>query len=234
MKLKRRLFVGGAVAASLLATAPAAFATTVLEVDGLTWTLADIAITAPLKTGTTVTLQSDYAVPGACSTSVSGGYVKRGVTVAANAKIGAITSMTLSGCTMTALGFPVTITKQGTPEWGIFATTTPTAGLSSFPVEIRGIAADIRSTGSVPLVGELGLTGTLAGTFNQVNQTLTIYPAPSMTYPLLVVAYTGAGTRTLSGSGTFAGQVYTGDRFQMTGSFRLSTGVVGGSGIKLQ
>lgn len=226
----------GMSAAAVLAIAPAAFAANVLKVDGLT-TVADVPVSGPLVTGTTIGFKTDYNVPATCSASAAGGYVKRGVTVGLGTKIGAITSLTFSSCTATTLGFPVTIAKKGATEWGIFATAAPTSKTqATIPVEIRGVVAQMRSTGATPLTCELEATGTVAGTFNQNTQVLAITPATTTTYTLPIVAHNGAGTKTPqpSGVGTCGGQIYTGDRAQMTGSFQLSTGVVGGGGIHLQ
>lgn len=235
MKLKRTALSATIAAASLAIIAPAAYAANVLEVDGLTSPAADVAFAAPLAAGTSISLKTDFNVPASCDTSNTTGYVKRGVTVAAGARIGAITGLSFGGCTLTALAYPMTISKKGTTEWGIFATATPTSKTqATIPVQITGVNARMTSLGAPPYALDLGFTGSITGTFNQNTQVLSIKPPSQTSFTLPMLAYNGAGTDTLqpSGVGTFGGQLYTGDSMQMTGSFQLATPGVGG--IKLQ
>lgn len=231
MKLKRVSIAATIVTALMMIVAPAAFAVNVLKVDGLTSPAADVTITAPLVTGTSIQFKTDFSVPATCSTLVAGGYVKRGVTVASGTQIGALTSVVLSNCTMTALSYPISISKSGTSEWGIFATATPTSATqATIPVEIRGVDGYWRSTGSVPYPCEFGFTGTMSGTFNQNTQVLAITPATSTTYPLSIVVFTGAGTKTPAplNVGTCGGQMFTSDRLQTTFGSQIATPGVGG------
>lgn len=235
MKLKRTALAATIAATSLSIVAPSAYATAVLKVDGLTSPPADVTVTAPLVAGTTISFETDYNVPATCSTSAMSGYVKRGATVAVGAQIGAITSMAFTSCTMTSLNYPLSISKMGAAEWGIFATSTPaSSAVATIPVEIRDVAGYWRGTGTPPLSCEFGFTGSLTGVFNQNTQVLSIVPATSTTYPTLIEVFNGAGTKTPApvDTGTCMGQMYTGDRMQLTGSFQLATPGVGG--IKLQ
>lgn len=234
MKLTRTQIAAVVAVASMAVAAPSAYAANVLEVDGLT-TAADVAVTGPLVTGTTINFKTDFLVPSVCSTSAATGYVKRGVTVAAGVKIGGVTGLTLSGCTMSSLNYPIAISKYGTKEWSIVATATATATPTSktqatIPVLITGIEAQMTSTGAPPYACELGASGTVTGTFNQYTQVLSITPATASTYPLPIQVYTGSGTRTPqpAGVGTCGGQFFTGDKVQLTGSFQLATPGVGG------
>lgn len=232
MRLNGRAFTARAAAFAAVALAlgaPAAYASSVLSVDGTASPPADVAVAAPLVTGTVVGFLTDFAVPATCTSSTTGGYVKRGAAVVAGAKIGAITSMSLGGCTMTGLGYPVLISKAGATEWGIFATATPSsATAATVPVEIRNLQGSWTSTGARPYPCEVEFTGTIRGSFNQNTQVLSIAPATSSTYSMALTVLNGSGGPMPSGQGGCLGQMYTGDRMQMTGSFQLSTPGTGG------
>lgn len=226
MKLGRKSLVGGVLAGVMVLGAPA-FASSVLSVDGATAPAGNISISGALSS-LTASFLTDADLPATCRTGTVDGYVTRGSTITGGARIGAVTDLMLDSCTQTSLLWKIAIRKDPSyPEWGIYAASTPTAGQTVIPVELRGVRLYWTSPGTLPWVCELGLAGSVKGAFNQSTQELSITPATTTSFPLASQAFDGAGTKTPA-AGTCAGQIFTGDAFQMTGRFALSTPASGG------
>lgn len=231
INLKKTGLVVGTLAAATMLIAPAAFAANVVSVNGVT---SGPNVSASGTNVGTITFVTDYGITTTCNASAVTGYVTPGASTVAGTKIGAISTQSFSSCTVDG-GLPVVVEKNtnaGAPaEWGIYVTSTPAKGQNVANIEIRGVSAKLHSTTPVtPTTAnrwncDLGATATaIPGTFNQSTQRLAFTTAAGA-YPLNLTAYNGLGTKTALGSstGTCAGQIYTGDKANMSGVFNLTT-----------
>ncbi|WP_122818723.1 hypothetical protein [Nocardioides pantholopis] len=216
-KFRRTTMVGALASTALMVAAPAAMAAGPLTVGGAT-TPSVVAITAS-NVGS-FTFATDYDVPATCTTATVGGEIYPGTAVVDNAKIGEIQSLTFSGCTATGLNYPVTITKTGSVDWDLIVDGTPASGATA-DLEITNVSAQMRSTGSAPYVCDLAAAtaagSSVPGSFDPTTQRLSIASAAGA-FPLDLTA---------AGGVTCGGQIFTGDRAQMAGTFAVSTGGAG-------
>jgi hypothetical protein len=212
--LRKSTMVGAMATTALMVAAPAAMAAGPLTVGGSATPAGAVAITAT-NVGS-FSFVTDYGVPATCTTATIAGSINRGTAVVDNAVIGKISSLTFSGCTATALNYPVTITKTGT-DWNLVVDGTPASGAVA-NLEITGVSAQMRSTGSAPYACDLtAASSSVPGSFNPATQRLSVN-AVSGVFPLALTA---------AGGVTCGGQIYTGDRAQMSGVFAVSTGGAG-------
>lgn len=236
MKLHGKILAAGVLVAVTLWGAPAAFASNTLSVDGVTSPAGDVPMAGVLATSS-VGFLSDYGVTAQCSAASLSGTIKRGATVVAGNKIGAIDGATFrqsgstSCTTWGGLNLPVVIEKSAKltspSDWGIYAVATPAKGATTVSIEIRDVALKLHSTGSKPWSCDLEMIGTLRGVFNQTTQQISIYPASGV-YPLALTAFDGSGTNTAGSGNTCGGQFYTGDMVQLSAAFNLATPGIGG------
>lgn len=232
---KAAVSVSVCVCSALLMFAQPAHASSVLDVDGTSSPVADVAISGAMN-GSSIGFATNYGTSASCTSAAFGGYIKRGATVTSGSKLGAITSFATGGssssCLMDGWNYPAVIEKgaaSGDPaEWGIYATATPAAGATTVPVEIRDMTLKVHSTTTTGHWDcDFEMAGAVPATFNQVTQRISI--STGMSYPLLITAFDGTGTDTEGTGITYAGQVYSGDQSSMTGSFTLDTPGAGGT-----
>lgn len=238
LKIKKMCLAGSLVAGAVV-LAPVALAASTLSVGGTTSPPGDVPVTMSVN-APGMSFLTDFGVPMTCTASAASGYVKRGSSVTSGTKIGAITNLAYTGCTM-AGAYPVIVKKNnnsGSPaEWPIHVVGNPAKGQTMLAIEIRTVDLKMHSTiPAVPSVSNrwplyLKAEGTLPGTFNQTTQQVIINTAPS--YPLTVTAYDGVSESApvalpASGPGTYGGNIYTDDRFAVTGSMNTYTPGVGG------
>jgi hypothetical protein len=208
-----------AASAALLAAPPAGAAGPV-QVGGAT-TPSVVAIS-----GSSVgafSFVTDYGVPGTCRSTAITGELYPGTPVVDNAEIGEVRGWTSDACTLTGLNYAVTLRLEpGTAAWRLVVDGTPSTG-GVVALELRGVTFELRSTGQVSSGWRSRLSGSLHGTFDPTAQRLSFSAVPGV-FPLNVTALTSAGIPTDS---TFFGQIYTGDRVQVSGAIALHTGGLG-------
>lgn len=225
-KKKASIAVGAAAAVTML-IAPPALALTTLEVAGSTASpVVAVAVVGSLKGS--VSFLTDFDVPATCSTASATGYVLRGAELLNGVKIGGISNLTFGACSATDLNLPVSVAlsaKVGAPaEWPIYWAGSPTKGSASAAIVIRNVTAKMHSTGSPTWICDLEAQGDVAARLYQgAIPEIRITPTPGV-FPLAIRAFNGSGMNVPAAT-TCAGQIYTGDNAQMTGTFTLNTSV---------
>lgn len=216
--LRKTTMVGAMATTAVMLAAPAAMAAGPLTIGGSATPAGAVAITAT-NVGN-FSFVTDYGVPATCTTATISGSINRGTSVVNNAVIGKISSLTFSGCTATALNYPVTITKTGSVDWDLVVDGTPASGATA-NLKITNVSAQMRSTGSAPYACDVAAAtpsgGSVAGSFNPSTQRLSV-TAVSGVYPLNLDP---------AGTSSCGGQIYDGDKAQMSGVFAVSTGGAG-------
>ncbi|WP_019145139.1 hypothetical protein [Aeromicrobium massiliense] len=166
--MKRITKAAALAATSIIALAPAAMAATYTVAVGGNTTVGTNAYTA--STGG-ITFDTNYGVPMTCSSGTAAGNIQRGATFTppTASTVATITGTTWSGCIApTLFNTQLNVTQVGT--WNLKADSAPVGGVVSG--EITNVSAQVRSV--VNDLCEFDVTGTVDGSFDTNNQTLSI------------------------------------------------------------
>lgn len=232
MKKKLIIVAIASGVSALSVSAAMAFPPSLVTIDGASSPAADLDVTGNVKPSTSLDFFTDLSFTDMdCSSAAVGGYIKKGATVTAGQKIGAIESLNFSGCS--AAGGAYTVAVDGvfpTGEWAILVKTTPTNAGDPVKIAIQDVSANMHETVSPPVDCQLDAVSTeVLGTFypgtgsgNPDGRIVIDTPSESTSAqqnPLAITTLDGFGGPASQTCGT----IFDGEAASMEGEFYLNT-----------
>lgn len=197
--MKRITKAAALAATGIIALAPAAMAATYTVAVGGSTTVGTNAYTA--STGG-INFDTNYGVPMTCSSGTAQGNIQRGATFTppTPTTVATITNTTWSGCIApTLFNTQLNVTQVGT--WNLRADSAPVGGVVSGT--ITNVSAQVRSV--INDRCEFDVNGTVDGSFDSNNQTLSIDDG---TFDLVISNVVGCFGEVLNGDEADFGATY--------------------------